>query len=313
MAAHSRDLGVSFTGKRQVASARDQAVRADRPWKWRGHLGAYRCRWDWRNPATTGRGRPGANGVLGIEQALRQPADGYSLMLLTSSYVVVNPAVRSDLRFNVREDIAPIARVADTGNHLMVTPQFRATNLQEFVALTRAEPNKHNYGTWGVGSTVDLLMSWLMKRAGLQMNHVSYKSVTQIFQDMQGGNLQVGWADAMSSANLLKAGTLRGLATSSATRSDALPSLPTMAEQGFDFGTDTWLGVFAKRGTPDFVLDALSQSLSILMGNAKYKQALNNLCSTIPPPNTPKEFTANVHSDLAVWGKLARDNGLIKS
>src|SRR5581483_1279858 len=131
--------------------------------------------------------KPGANGVVGIEFFVHQPPDGYTITMVTSSSTVVNQALQPSLPFDVTRDLVPIALVAQAGSHLVVTPEFPARTLREFVALVKGNPDKYNYGSWGIGSSGHLLMAWFMAQAGLKMNHVPYKTVPQIYQDLQGG------------------------------------------------------------------------------------------------------------------------------
>ena len=254
--------------------------------------------------------KPGANGVLGIEFLLRQPADGYSITMVTSSSTVVNQALQPKLPFDVTTDLMPIAQVAQGGSHLVVTPDFPARTLREFVDVVRANPNKYNYGSWGLGSSGHLIMSWFMANTNLKMNHVPYKTVPQIYQDLQGANLQIAWVDAASSVALIQSGKLRGLTTSASRRGAALPELPTFTEQGFPFNADAWFGIFASRGTPRPIIDALNKELGIIIQSADYRERMKSMSLLDSVYKTPEQFGETVREDLKIWQEIVRKNNI---
>ncbi len=254
--------------------------------------------------------KPGANGVLGIEFLLHQPADGYTITMVTSSSTVVNQAVQPKLSFDVTTDLLPIAKVAEAGSHLVVTPDFPAKTLKEFIDLVRANPDKYNYGSWGLGSSGHLLMSWFMNNADLKLHHVPYKTVPQIYQDLQSGNLQIAWVDAASSVPLIKSGRLRGLTTSASRRSAALPELPTFTEQGFPFNADAWFGIFAAKGTPRPVIDTLNREIGSIIRSADYRERLNSMSLLDVDHISPEQFSATIRADLKVWQEIVRKNNV---
>lgn len=254
--------------------------------------------------------RPGANGLLGLEHTLRQPADGYTLTLVTSSSTVVNQALQPKLPYDVTQDIIPIIFVAAAGSHLVVTPDFPAKTLGEFIDLARAEPDKYDYGSWGLGSSGHLLMEWLMSQAKISLRHVPYKTVSQIYPDLQGGRLKVAWVDSASSIPLIKSGALRALTTSASRRGPALPELPTFTEQGYPFNADAWFGLFAPKGTPQNVIDTANKVLRDGLQEADYQQRLQQLNLLNYAYMEPQALQKVVSDDLAFWKTLVQQNNI---
>jgi len=254
--------------------------------------------------------KPGANGLVGLDYVVRSNPDGYVLTLVTSSSTVVNQALQPTLPYDVTKDIVPISLIAAAGSHLVVTPDFPAKTLKEFVDLARANPGKYDYGSWGLGSSGHLLMAWLMSQAKIDLHHVPYKTVPQIYQDLQGGRLQVAWVDSASSIPLIKSGALRALTTSASRRGPALPELPTFTEQGYPFNADAWFGVFAPAGTPADIIDAVSDEMRKVTASADYKARLDQLNLLTYDYRTPAQLRTVVAQDLAFWKDLVQENNI---
>jgi len=256
--------------------------------------------------------RPGANGILAGEQLVRQPGDGYNFAWMSSSSTVINQALQPRLPFDVIADMVPVVQVGAGGIHLVTAPEFPAQNLQEFVAAVKARPGGHyNYASWGVGSTGHLMMEWLKAQAGLDIRHVPYKTVPQIYQDLQGGNIQIAWVDASSSVPLVKSGKLRGIALSASRRSPQLPELATLTQQGYRFEADAWYGVFAPRGTPAPIVAAVNRHIraALVAPELEARRLALNL-SHDTPQRSPEEFAQTVRQDLTVWQGIVRDNNI---
>lgn len=255
--------------------------------------------------------KPGANGILAIESLLQQPSDGYTLGFLSSSYTVISQALQPKLPFNILTDMVPIVQIGAGGIHLVASPDFPAKTLADFVTLMRANPGKYNYGSWGIGSTGHLMMEWLKSTAGIDLRHIPYKTVPQIYQDLQSGNLAIAWVDASSSVALLQSGKLKGLATSGSRRGPAVPNLPTLTEQGYRFDLDAWFGIFARRGIPDKAVTLINEHVRAALkdGNMQAKLAQLNLGET--PQRAPAAFAQVVQSDLQGWKAIAKANHIV--
>lgn len=256
--------------------------------------------------------KPGANGILAADQLVKAPPDGYTLGWLSSSSTVVNQAVQPNLSFDVTRDTVPIVQVGVGGIVLVVSPDFPARTLEEFVSVVKARPAGHfNYGSWGVGSTGHLVMEWFKARAGLDLRHVPYKTIPQIYQDMQGGNIQIGWVDVSSSVPLIKAGKVRAIAVSGTQRSPQTPEVPTLTQQGFRFDADAWYGVFAPKGTPASVVAQVNRHVraALVAPELKDRRLSLNLDDKTPQ-RSPEEFARTVRDDLKIWQAVARESGV---
>lgn len=252
--------------------------------------------------------KPGANGLLAADQLVRAAPDGYTLAWLSSSSTVVNKAVQPQMAFDVIRDTEAIVQVGVGGIALVVTPDFPARSLAEFVAAVKARPaGELNYASWGIGSTGHLVMEWLKTRAGLDLRHVPYKTMPQIYQDMQGGNIQIAWVDVSSSVPLIKSGLLRCVAVSGTQRSPQMPDVPTLTQQGHRFDTDAWYGVFAPKDTPPAVVATINRHVraALLAPELKERRITLNLDDNTPQ-RSPEEFARTVRADLRLWQEIAR-------
>lgn len=252
--------------------------------------------------------KPGANGVLAADLLVRAPADGYTFAWLSASSTVIMQALQPKLDFTT--DVVPVVQVGAGGIHLVCTPDVPARDLKELVAMLKAAPGRYDYATWGIGSTGHLMMEWLKNQAGVDVRHVPYKSMPQIYQDMQGGLVKLAWVDASSSVALIKAGRLRAIATSASKRGPAAPEVPTLTEQGYPFSTDAWYGVFAPRGTPPAIVTAINRHLREGLTAPSMQDRMIALNMGDAPQRSPEDFGRLVKSDLAVWQDIVRRNNI---
>lgn len=175
--------------------------------------------------------RPGGNAVIGTDLAAKAPADGYTLLMFTST-LTVQPSLHKNLPYNLRADFAPVALVAATSNVLLVNPAAAAANLKEFVALAKARPGKLSYGSGGTGTGTHMAMELLRNMADLQMTHVPYKGIVPALTDIIGGHIDCAFALMPPAIPHIKSGRLKALAVSTAKRSASMPDIPTIAEAG---------------------------------------------------------------------------------
>ena len=206
--------------------------------------------------------------------------------------------------------MTPIVQVAAGGIHLVVTPDFSARDFKELIAMLKQSPGKYDYASWGVGSTGHLMGEWLKSRAGVDIRHVPYKSMPQIYQDMQGGVISIAWVDASSSVALIKSGKLRALATSGSKRGPAVPEVPTLTQLGYPFASDAWYGVFGPRGVPLPVVDTVNRTIREALRAPELQDRLLLLNVGDAPLRSPREFARLVRTDLQVWQEIVRANGI---
>ena len=250
--------------------------------------------------------RPGANSTIASMAVVNAKPDGYTLLFGNASSTVINQAVQKNKRFDSRTDLIPIAQVGAGGVALVTTANFPANGMREFIAEAKANPGKYNYASWGIGSQGHLVMEWIQHRSGISMTHVPYKSITAITQDMQGGVINIGFMDVASAMPFVKQGRLKVLGLTGSLRSPGLPSVPLMSEQGVEFPTDGWYGLFAPKGTPAPVVALLNQEVNRLLGSPELRDRLLQLNIANAPVKSPEEFAKTVSDDLKVWEQIAR-------
>lgn len=250
--------------------------------------------------------RVGANSAIASLAVVNAKPDGYTLLFGNASSTVINQAVQKNTRFDARTDLAAIAQIGAGGVALVATPDFPANGMQDFIVTAKANPGKFNFASWGIGSQGHLVMEWLQKRSGISMNHVPYKSITAITQDMQGGMINLGFMDVASAMPLVKQGRLKVLGITGSLRSPGLPTAPLMAEQGVEFTTDGWYGLFAPKGTPPAVMALLNQEVNRLLASPELRTRLLQLNIANAPLKSPEEFAKTVSNDFKVWEQIAQ-------
>jgi tripartite-type tricarboxylate transporter receptor subunit TctC len=202
--------------------------------------------------------RPGAGGNVGTEAVVRASADGYTLLLVNTGNSI-NPSLYDNrLNFNFIRDIAPVASIVRSPFVMVVNPSFPAKTVPEFIAYAKANPGKINMASAGIGTSLHMAGELFKMTTNIDMVHVPYKGAAPALIDLLGGQVQVMFSD-MSSIEYIRAGKLRALAVTTATRSDALPDIPTVGEFVPGYEASVWYGVGAPKNTPAEIVDMLNQ------------------------------------------------------
>jgi tripartite-type tricarboxylate transporter receptor subunit TctC len=251
--------------------------------------------------------RAGAGGALATQAVLKSAPDGYTLLLCAFADVL-NPIIRpKEATFHLPDDFTPITRITGVGNMLVVHPSVPAASVAEFVAYARANPGKLNYGSAGVGSASHLAGELLAGLAKVKVTHVPYKGTAQAQVDLQAGTLPFMFDSIISAQPNVQAGKLRALAVTTATRSPAVPQVPTMAEAGVaDYDLTSWFGLAAPRGTPAAITEQLASALRQGLRRAEARDALM-LLGGKPDDMSTQEFERYLRSESARWKKLFGD------
>jgi tripartite-type tricarboxylate transporter receptor subunit TctC len=248
--------------------------------------------------------RPGASSNLATEAVVRAPADGYTL-LLGGAVNAVNATLFDKLAFNFIDDLAPVAGVVRFPNVMTVNASFPTKTVPEFIAYAKANPGKINQGSSGNGTTQHLAGELFKMMTGVDFLHVPYKGASQAIADLLGGQVQVLFEPLPASIQHIKSGKLRALAVTSATRSQALPDLPTVGEFVPGYEASGWNGLCAPKNTPTEIIDKLNRTINAGLADPKLKARLVDL-GAITLAGSPADFRKVIVEETEKWGKVIR-------
>jgi tripartite-type tricarboxylate transporter receptor subunit TctC len=247
--------------------------------------------------------RPGAAGTIAVDSVVRSPPDGYTL-LLTSANDAYNESLYP-VRFKYIRDIAPVASIALTPSVMEVNPSFPAMTVPEFIAYAKANPGKLNYASGGVGAIQHVCGELFKIMAGVNMVHVPYRGGAPAIADLLAGQVQVMFDLTASSIEYIRAGSLRALAVTSATRSQALPDLPTVGDYLAGFEASIWLGIAAPKNTPSETVDRLNREINAILDGPGVKARIAELGGEVLT-GSPANFVRLVGKDNEKWLKVIR-------
>ena len=254
--------------------------------------------------------KAGANGAIGSVEVARAPADGYTLLMGTASTHGINSAVHKSLPYDAVKDFAPVTIVASTPNIIAVHPSVPAKNLQELLALAKAQPGKLNYGSTSLGGSPHMSAELLKMMAGVDMVHVPYKGAAPMLTDLMGGQVQVGFDNLPSTINFVRSGRVRAIAVTTPQRWPGAPDIPTVAESGLPgYEVSGWFGLLAPAGTPPAVLATIQQALAEAVKQPDINKQMLELGAQ-PVANTPDAFAKLVQADVAKWRDVVKTTGV---
>jgi tripartite-type tricarboxylate transporter receptor subunit TctC len=248
--------------------------------------------------------RPGAASNLAADYVAHAPADGYTLLMLGAP-AAINATLYPNLRFSVVRDIAPIAGITRGLEVMVVNPSVPAHSVPEFIAYAKANPGKINMATGGAGSVPDVAGQLFRFMAGLDLVRVTYRGGGPALIDLIAGQVQVMFESTLITAAQIKAGKLRALAVTSATRSPLLPDLPTVGDFVPAYETTAWYGLAAPKGTPAEIVERLNRDVNAGLADPGIRRKLADLGGT-PMPMTSAEFGKLIVDETDRWGKLVR-------
>jgi tripartite-type tricarboxylate transporter receptor subunit TctC len=252
--------------------------------------------------------RPGAGGNISTEAVVRAPADGYTLLLVTSPNAI-SATLYDNLHFNFIRDIAPVAGLTRDPNVLEVSLLVPAKTVPEFIAYAKANPGKINYASTGIGTPQHVAGELFKVMAGVNLVHVPYRGAAPALTDLIAGQVQVMFDVATSSIGQIKAGKVRALAVTGAARSEALPDLPTLSDFVPGYEASNFRGVGAPRNTPAEIVDKLYKEISAGLADPKVKTRIADLAA-VPLPMTPIEFGKLIAEETEKWGKVIKFAGI---
>jgi tripartite-type tricarboxylate transporter receptor subunit TctC len=254
--------------------------------------------------------RGGAGGTLGTAVVAKAPADGYNLVVGTTSTHVVAPSVYQKLEYDPVKDFAPIGLMAVTPYLLVVNPAVPAKNLKELVALMRAQPGKLNYASAGVGSTTHLAMEMLKGASQTYALHIPYNGNGPAGTAVIAGQVEILFGSLPAVLPHAKSGRVRALAVGTPKRSPSLPEVPTVAESGYaGFDASLWLALMAPAGTPASLIERLNKELVAAVGSKETSEALDKNGAE-PITSTPAELAAMIKDGVSKYAKVVKDAGV---
>jgi tripartite-type tricarboxylate transporter receptor subunit TctC len=251
--------------------------------------------------------RAGAGSNLAVEAAVNAPPDGYTLLLVGATNAI-NATLYEKLNFNFISDIAPVAGIIRVPLIMEVHPSVPAKTVAEFIAYAKANPGKINMGSGGIGTTLHVSGELFKMMAGVDMLHVPYRGAGPMLTDLLGGQVQVGFDPMPSSIGYVKAGQLRPLAVTTATRSAALPDLPVVGDFVAGYEASTWYGVGAPKSTPADIVDRLNKEINAGLADPKLKARLTDL-GGIMLTGSATEFAAFIAEETEKWAKVVKFSG----
>lgn len=262
----------------------------------------------WNQPVVV-ENRGGAGGNIGAAAVAKAAPDGYTLLVGTVGTHAINASLYAKMPYDTLKDFAPVTQIASVPNMLVVTPSLPVGSVTELIAYAKANPGKLNMASSGNGTSIHLSGELFKVMTGVDMVHVPYKGSAPALNDLMGGQVQLMFDNMPSALPQVKGGTLKALAVTTATRSPAMPDLPTVAEAGVHgFEASSWFGVFAPAGTPKEVVAKLQTEIARILKSPEMTERLAQQ-GAVAVGNTPEEFGAYVQSELVKWAGVVKASG----
>src|SRR5262245_55445376 len=248
--------------------------------------------------------RPGGGSNIGTEAVVRAPPDGHTLLLVATNNAI-NMTLYDKLNFNFIRDIAPVAGIVRLPIVMAVNPSVPATTVPEFIAYAKANPGKINMGSPGIGTGPHVAGELFKMMAGVDMVHVPYRGGAALLTDLLAGQVQALFGTTSLSIEYIRAGKLRPLAVTTATRWEALPGIPTVGEFVPGYEASAWFGIAAPTGTPAEIVNKLNKEINAALDDPKMKARLADFGGT-PLPGSPVQFGKLIAEETEKWGKVIR-------
>ena len=251
--------------------------------------------------------KPGASANIGIQLVAKSPADGYTL-LLTSSAFVINPSLIANSGYDATRDFSPISLPASSPNIIVTNPSFPAKNFKDFITLLKQYPGKYDYSSPGAGTSPQLTAELLKLRANIDIKHIGYNGGGPALQAVLANDVPISFAVLPPTVQQINGGKLLGLAVSSAKRYPSLPDIPTVAESGFpDFEGETIQFLVAPAGTPKNIIQKLNQDVNKALMGQEIRNKLSGL-GFVVNAYSPDESRQKIKQEVEKWAQVIKAN-----
>jgi tripartite-type tricarboxylate transporter receptor subunit TctC len=251
--------------------------------------------------------RPGGGSNIGTEAVVRAPPDGYTLLLVSTTNAI-NATLYDRLNFDFLRDIAPVAGIISLPNVMVVNPSVPAKTVPEFIAYAKANPGKINLGSPGIGTPPHVAGELFKMMAGVDMVHVPYRGGGPVMTDLLGGQVQVLFGSTSLTIEQIRAGKLRPLAVTTATRWEGLPDIPTVNDFVSGYEASAVFGLGAPRNTPAEIIDTLNKEINAALADPNFKARLADLGGTVLA-GSPADFGKLIAEETEKWGKVVKFSG----
>ena len=251
--------------------------------------------------------RPGGGSNIGIEAVVRAPADGYTLLVVGST-AAINATLFEKLNYNFIRDLAPVASIVRLPHVMQVNPSLPVTTVPEFIAYAKANPGKISMGSGGNGSPAHVTGELFKMMTGVNLVHVPYRGGGPALTDLLGGQIQVTFVDMAASIEFIRAGKLRALAVTTATRSEALPDIPTVGDFVPGFEASQWVGLSAPKNTPSEIIRKLNTEINAGLADPMLKARFADLGGTVLPGSSA-DFGKLIADDTEKWARVIKFSG----
>lgn len=252
----------------------------------------------------------GAGGNVGAARVVKAAPDGYTILMGTVATHALNPLILKRKPYDPVTDFSPISLLAVVPNVLVVNPNLPVKNVQELIALLKADPTKYDYASSGLGTPLHLSGELFKSLAGVQMKHIPYRGSGPALNDVVAGQVPIQFDNLPSASEFIKAGSLRGLAVTTKERAPSFPDLPTIAESGLpEYETYTWNALFAPPNTPTDIIKILNEAAHKALADPTVVERMKQFSAKITA-STPTELAEHVKSEIAKWTPVVKAAGI---
>ena len=253
--------------------------------------------------------KPGAGSMIGTDQVAKSAPDGHTLLIVSSTHVI-SPWIYKSVPYDPLKSFAPVTKLVDSPYVLLTNPKVPAKNVQEFIALAKANPDKIHYASSGNGSAQHLIGGMFASMTKTQLKHVPYRSSNLATTDVVAGVVESSFAGVPNALSQVPNGRLNALAVTSAKRIPQLPNVPTMQEAGVPgYDATIWLALLAPAGTPPHIVNKLNTEIAKIMNTAETNKAMYEAGVEVSL-STPDALTQLMTSEMSKWGKVVKDAGI---